>query len=133
MHRRWSSDFLGILKYIILNKKTPRLKLNLFDREPAWNEYWQDVDTKLKMQISITVTEPRGTVVQFKRKASLKKCHHLSPIFTFGVEIIPRAKLRNRVKTVGKGMVPRAGVEPARPFGQRILSPLSATRTQATT
>ena len=27
------------------------------------------------------------------------------------------------VKTVGKGMVPRAGVEPARPCGQRILSP----------
>ena len=27
------------------------------------------------------------------------------------------------VKTAGKVMVPRAGVEPARPFGQRILSP----------
>ena len=27
------------------------------------------------------------------------------------------------VKTVGKVVVPRAGVEPARPFGQRILSP----------
>ncbi len=27
------------------------------------------------------------------------------------------------VKTVRKGVVPRAGVEPARPFGQRILSP----------
>jgi hypothetical protein len=27
------------------------------------------------------------------------------------------------VETLGKGMVPRAGVEPARPFGQRILSP----------
>jgi hypothetical protein len=27
------------------------------------------------------------------------------------------------VKTLRKGMVPRAGVEPARPFGQRILSP----------
>jgi hypothetical protein len=27
------------------------------------------------------------------------------------------------VKTLGKGMVPRAGVEPARPFGQWILSP----------
>jgi hypothetical protein len=27
------------------------------------------------------------------------------------------------VKTLGKGMVPRAEVEPARPFGQRILSP----------
>ena len=31
------------------------------------------------------------------------------------------------VKTVGKDMVPRAGVEPARPFGQRILSPLKDT------
>ena len=44
-------------------------------------------------------------------------------MFTFGVEIIPRAKLMEDVKTLGKGMVPRAGVEPARPFGQRILSP----------
>ena len=30
------------------------------------------------------------------------------------------------VKTLGKGMVPRAGVESARPFGQRILSPVIA-------
>ena len=35
-----------------------------------------------------------------------------------------RAKLMEDVKTLGKGMVPRAGVEPARPFGQRILSPV---------
>jgi hypothetical protein len=52
-----------------------------------------------------------------------KKCHHLSPIFTIGVEAILRAKLMKVVKTLRKGMVPRAGVEPARPFGQRILSP----------
>ena len=44
-------------------------------------------------------------------------------MFTFGVEIILRAKLMEVVKMLGKGMVPRAGVEPARPFGQRILSP----------
>ena len=37
--------------------------------------------------------------------------------------MILRAKLMEVVKTLGKGMVPRAGVEPARPFGQRILSP----------
>jgi len=37
------------------------------------------------------------------------------------------------VKTVGKGMVPRAGVEPARPFGQRILSPLTAISPDAAT
>jgi len=30
------------------------------------------------------------------------------------------------VKTLGKGTVPRAGVEPARPCGQRILSPVMA-------
>ena len=30
------------------------------------------------------------------------------------------------VKLLRKGMVPRAGVEPARPFGQRILSPATA-------
>ena len=50
------SDFLGILKYIIKKKKTPRLKLNLFDREPAWNECWSDVDDKLKMAISNNFT-----------------------------------------------------------------------------
>ena len=31
-----------------------------------------------------------------------------------------------KVFLTGKGMVPRAGVEPARPFGQRILSPVMA-------
>ena len=34
-----------------------------------------------------------------------------------------RAKLMEVVKTVRLEMVPRAGVEPARPYGQRILSP----------
>ena len=49
-----------------------------------------------------------------------RKCHHLSPIFlspifTFGVEITKQAKLMEDVKTVGTIVVPRAGVEPARP------------------
>lgn len=46
------SDFLGILKYILKNKKTPSLKVNLFDREPAWSESWSDVDDKLGLSIS---------------------------------------------------------------------------------
>ena len=37
-----------------------------------------------------------------------------------------RAKLMEVVKTVRLVMVPRAGVEPARPYGQRILSPMKA-------
>ena len=36
-------------------------------------------------------------------------------MFTFGVEIIPKAKLMEDVKTVERDMVPRAGIEPARP------------------
>ena len=37
------------------------------------------------------------------------------------------------VKTVRLVMVPRAGVEPARPFGQRILSPVSRYSPRSTT
>jgi hypothetical protein len=46
------SDFLGILKYILRNKKATSLKVNLFDREPAWSESWSDVDDKLGLSIS---------------------------------------------------------------------------------
>jgi hypothetical protein len=40
--------------------------------------------------------------------------------------MILRAKVMEVLITVRLGMVPRAGVEPARPYGQRILSPLEA-------
>lgn len=53
-----------------------------------------------------------------------RKCHHLSPIFTFGVEVHSHGQVDESRKNVRKGLVPRAGVEPARPFGQRILSPV---------
>ena len=36
------------------------------------------------------------------------------------------------VKTVRLVMVPRAGVEPARPYGQRILSPVKAVQPNLT-
>jgi hypothetical protein len=44
----------------------------------------------------------------------------------FGNLIILRAKVMEVVITVRLVMVPRAGVEPARPYGQRILSPMKA-------
>jgi hypothetical protein len=40
--------------------------------------------------------------------------------------MILKAKLMEVVVTVRLEMVPRAGVEPARPYGQRILSPMKA-------
>lgn len=59
------SDFLGILKYVLKNKKTPSLKVSLFDKEPAWSELWSDVDDKLGLSISnrfmlFDVTKPES-------------------------------------------------------------------------
>ena len=34
------------------------------------------------------------------------------------------SKVMQVIETVGLDLVPRAGVEPARPYGQRILSPV---------
>ena len=62
--------------------------------------------------------------MQHVKDNTWEECHHISPIFTFGAEVIPRAKLMEDVKTVRLMLVPRAGVEPARPCGQRILSPV---------
>jgi hypothetical protein len=51
------SDFLGILKYIINDtNKTPQLRVNLFDKEPAWSECWNDVDEKLRSQLRISTS-----------------------------------------------------------------------------
>lgn len=41
------SDFLGILKYCLRAKKSPELKCQILDRDPAWGESWSDVDDKL--------------------------------------------------------------------------------------
>jgi hypothetical protein len=49
------SDFLGILKYLMTNKKSPTIKFQLCDREKSWAESWSDVDDKvedLKFRIS---------------------------------------------------------------------------------
>lgn len=42
------SDFLGILKYLMTNKKSPRIKFQLCDREKSWAESWSDVDDKVE-------------------------------------------------------------------------------------
>ena len=42
------SDFLGILKYLMTNKKSPTIKFQLCDREKSWAESWSDVDDKVE-------------------------------------------------------------------------------------
>ena len=48
------SDFLGILKYCLLNRKQPELKCQILDRDPAWGESWSDVDDKLRATLRIS-------------------------------------------------------------------------------
>jgi hypothetical protein len=67
------SDFLGILKYIINNDKTPQLRVNLFDKEPAWSECWNDVDEKLRSQLRISTSFVPFDVTDQKTWASYQK------------------------------------------------------------
>ncbi|MEG4214478.1 hypothetical protein QUA27_05405 [Microcoleus sp. Pol14C6] len=42
------SDFLGILKYLMTNKKSPNIQFHLYDREKSWAESWSDVNDKVE-------------------------------------------------------------------------------------
>lgn len=67
------SDFLGIIKCCEEESLTPRIRLQIFDRDPAWGESWLELDAKLKGTLSLTksfqtldVTDP-STWSQFKK------------------------------------------------------------------
>lgn len=49
------SDYLGVLKYLMLEGKWPKLRCNLFDREQAWIESWCDVDRKVEAEIQLSL------------------------------------------------------------------------------
>jgi len=43
------SDFLGILKYLMTNKKSPNnIQFHLYDKEKSWGESWSDVEDKVE-------------------------------------------------------------------------------------
>jgi len=41
------SDFLGILKYLMVNDKKPKVKFKIYDKEKTWEESWSDVEDKV--------------------------------------------------------------------------------------
>jgi hypothetical protein len=49
------SDYLGVLKHLMLRRKKPKLRCSLFDREPAWVESWSDVDRKVEAAIQLSL------------------------------------------------------------------------------
>jgi hypothetical protein len=71
------SDFLGVLKYCTDHGFSPVMKCLLFDRDPAWGESWQDVDSKVDRKIQIKtffqtfdVTDPNTYQFYHKHFAS---------------------------------------------------------------
>ncbi|MBW4608771.1 MAG: hypothetical protein KME22_16595 [Hassallia sp. WJT32-NPBG1] len=50
------SDFLGILKYLMTNKKSPTIKFQLCDKEKTWAESWSDVDDKVDPAFRISTS-----------------------------------------------------------------------------
>lgn len=50
------SDFLGIIKYLIKNKKSPKISFQLCDREKTWAESWSDVDGKVDPGLRISTS-----------------------------------------------------------------------------
>lgn len=75
------SDFLGVLKYCQLAKKTPSVTCHLLDRDPAWGESWSDVGQKLgtTMQLA-TVFSPLDVTEPTKWQVFRKHFH--SDLFT---------------------------------------------------
>ena len=50
------SDFLGILKYLMINDKKPKVKFQLCDKEKTWAESWSDVDDKVDPEFRISTS-----------------------------------------------------------------------------
>lgn len=50
------SDFMGIIKYMMRNKKSPNVKFQICDREKAWQDSWDGVEDKFKHEFSISTS-----------------------------------------------------------------------------
>lgn len=48
------SDLLGILKFLLKQRKTPHLRCFILDREEVWSDSWCDVDDKLNVDFRIS-------------------------------------------------------------------------------
>ncbi len=75
------SDFLGVLKYCQLAKKTPGLTCHLLDRDAAWGESWSDVGKKVGATMRLdTVFSPFDVTDEARWKVFKK--HFQADFFT---------------------------------------------------
>lgn len=76
------SDFLGILKYCLTNKKKVELKCQIMDRDPAWSESWSDVDDKVNSTFRISTSYQPIDVADPTSWGKFNK-HFQADLFTF--------------------------------------------------
>jgi SAM-dependent methyltransferase len=48
------SEILGIYKYLLATRKTPRLRCSLYDKEVGWGDSWFDIDEQLDPEVEIS-------------------------------------------------------------------------------
>lgn len=95
------SDFLGILKYLMKNEKSPTVKFQLCDREKTWAESWSDVDNKVDPEFRISTSYLPLDVTKADDWKSHKK-YFQSDIFTmiyFMSEVFAKRGLANEYFT----------------------------------
>lgn len=76
------SDYLGILKYLMLRDKKPTFRCSLFDCEQAWNESWCDVDQKVESEIKSSTRFLKIDVTDEESWSPHTK-YYRSDLFTF--------------------------------------------------
>lgn len=50
------SDFMGIIKYMMRNQKSPNVKFQICDREKAWQDSWDGVEDKVEPEFPISTS-----------------------------------------------------------------------------
>jgi len=92
------SDLLGILKYMIRNRKTSTLTCYLFDRERAWGDSWSEVARPLEanfqlypvfQQMDVTDRTTWTAYSKFLRADLFTLSYFLSEVWTFKAQAEP--------------------------------------------
>lgn len=86
------SDFLGILKYLMTNKKSPTIQFHLYDREKSWGESWSDVEDKVEdldfhistsyMPLDVTKRDDWESYIKYFQSDLFTMIYFMSEVFS---------------------------------------------------
>ena len=91
------SDFMGIIKYMMRNQKSPNVKFQICDREKAWQDSWDGVEDKVEPKFHISTSYLSFDVTDFD-DWSINTRYFQSDLFTmiyFMSEVLALRDLAN--------------------------------------